>query len=682
MRFAAFSRRADAAPRSLLVAVLAVLVAAAGMICVASGPAQAAPRSPAAAVPRLVWSKPVKLEKAPFVNGVNLVFISCPSASFCAASDANGNVVTSSHPAGGSGGWSAATPVAPLQFRQLVISCPAARFCAARQDRTIYTSSSPGGRQPIWRPSFSYQLPIGPFQCPSVHLCLAVAAGKVITSTDPAARRPSWRMVSLSRTIRYPSCPSVSFCAGLAGGDVLTSSHPAGGRSAWKVTNVDGAAQLSNLACASAAFCLAFDGLGRIVYSTDPAGGASHWHFSAAAPSDANLTEITCLSASFCAARDRSEAGSIAVTTSPSHGLVPWQETVANGAAIEGVSCAKPSFCALATDHGFVASTSSPAAPSPHWSSSNVDGYTPITDVGCASAKLCLAADTAGKTYTSVSPTGGAGAWRAAHIDGTNLISSITCPTASFCAAAGSDGNLLTSTDPAGGAASDWQKISVPSGLSDVSCQTRSFCAGTDGTGLLTSTNPSGGGPAWKQGTGVPALTYLTCPSSHLCAGIAVGHLAHELITTADPAAAAPQLTTTFFSSYRIFKLDCPSAALCVAVGSDNAGRLFFFSSTHPTGGITAWRVSKAPAIGLLACPSARECVVLESNLVINRPGAMFTSTDPGAKVPAWHETVAPLDLVSISCPAAALCVGAYYVGNSSPSVSGGIKTAVPAHGS
>ncbi len=269
MRFAASSRRVDTGPRSLLVAVLAVLLAAVGMLSVASGPAQAAPGRPVAAVLRLVWSKPVRLEKAPFVKGVNVLSISCPSASFCAASDAAGNVLTSGHPAGGPAGWSAATPVAPLQFRQLVISCPSTRFCAARQDRTIYTSGSPGGRRPTWRKSFTYRQPIGPFQCPSVHLCLAVAAGKVITSTDPAARRPSWRVVSLSRPIRYPSCPSASFCAGLAGGDVLTSSHPAGGRSAWQVTDVDGAAQLSNLACSSAAFCLAFDGLGRIAYSTD-----------------------------------------------------------------------------------------------------------------------------------------------------------------------------------------------------------------------------------------------------------------------------------------------------------------------------------------------------------------------------------------------------------------------------
>jgi hypothetical protein len=486
-------------------------------------------------------------------------------------------------------------------------------------------------------------------------------------------------VVNPGRAIGYPSCPNAAFCAGLAGGDVLTSSHPSGGRRAWKITNIDGAARLFNLACASASFCLAMDSLGRVVYSTDPAGGAARWHFSAGVPGDANLTAVNCLSASLCLARDRSNNHVIASSTDPTNGSAGWRETVVNGKAIQGLSCVRPSFCAVATAYGFVASTASPASLPPHWTSANIDGFTAVTDVGCASPGLCLAADEAGRTLTSVNPTGGARAWRAAHIDGTNLISNINCPTAAFCAVVSSDGNLLTSTDPAGSVASDWHKISVPSGLSDLSCQTKSFCAGVDGAGLLTSADPAGSPSSWQQASVPVAMTHLTCPGSGLCVAVKVGTLDHDLVTTVDPAASAPVFKTTVFSSYTIDKVYCPAVSLCVAVGTDSAGRIFFFNSTHPDAGITAWHVSGAPAIGQLACPSKTECIVLKYNPLPNEPGAMFTTTDPAAARPIWHESTAPLNLASLSCPTAKLCVGAYAVDNFSPSVSGGIKTAVPA---
>ncbi|MGO8957639.1 MAG: hypothetical protein ACLQFR_09755 [Streptosporangiaceae bacterium] len=658
-----------------MVQLVAVALAATGVLSAASGPAHATLRSvPAAAsVPRLTWSMPVTLEKAPFANGGNLVSVSCASVNFCAASDVFGNVVTSGDPAGGSAAWSAATPVAPLQYRQLALSCPSARFCAARQYRTIYTSSSPGGTRPAWRKSYTYREPIGAIQCPRMNLCLAVSGGKVIISTDPAARRPSWHVVSPARPISYPSCPSASFCAALAGGDVLTSSHPAAGRGAWKITNVDGAARLFNLACSSASFCLAMDSLGRVAYSTDPAGGAGRWHFSAGVPSDADLFAVSCPSPTLCVARDRTNGLMVAATTHPTNGSLPWQETGVNGKSIEGLSCVKPSFCAVATNYGLVASSSSLAFPSPHWTSANVDGSTQVTDVACASAKLCLAADGAGRTFTSVDPTGGAGAWRSSYIDGANLISSINCPAVSFCAAIGSDGNLLTSTDPAGGVAADWQKISVPSGLSELSCQAKGFCAGVDGAGLLTSTDPAGGASSWQQATAPANLAHLSCPSAKLCAAVVSGH-DNELVTTTDPAAASPQFTTTTFSSYQIYSLRCPTTSLCVAVGEDQPDHLVFLSSTRPAAGITAWHVSRAPAIALLACPNAAECIVIKYIPYGAKPGAMFTTTDPAAVAPRWRESPAPINLVTVSCPTVSICVGGYQ-----PNVGGGVASAVPA---
>lgn len=369
----------------------------------------------------------------------------------------------------------------------------------------------------------------------------------------------------------------------------------------------------------------------------------------------------------------------IATTSHPANGSVPWQENLVNGAFVNGLSCAGPSSCAAATYHGLVAVTADPAASPPHWTSANVDGFTQVSDVACASSKLCLATDAAGRTFTAVNPVGGPSAWQPAHIDGVNLVSNLNCPATSFCAATSSDGKLLTSTDPAGGSAADWQLISVPSSLSDLSCQSTSFCGGVDGTGLLTSTNPGGGQSSWHQGTGGSSLTDLTCPGASLCAGIAVGSLSDALVTTTDPSASSPHFTTTNFSSYTIDKLYCPRVSLCVAAAQDNAGRLFFLSSTDPTGGVAAWRVSKAPAVGQLECPSATECILFRFRPSINAVGAMFTTTDPAAATPTWRQSPAPLNLLSVSCPTASFCAGAYLVDNGSPSISGGVKTAVPA---
>jgi hypothetical protein len=656
----------------VLVALVSLAVAAATGLWAGSGPAHATAGSPAAAaaVPQFTWSKPVKLERAPFVDSVALLAISCASPHFCAASDAFGNVLTSGNPAAGSAAWSAATPVVAANFHPLVLSCAAANFCALRHNRTIYTSTSPGGNRPAWRKSFTAARDVGTIDCPSAKLCVAVSAGRIISSADPGARRPTWHLVNLARAVSYPSCPSTSFCAGLSGGDVVTSAHPTGGRHAWKIINIDGAARLSNLSCPSARFCLALDSLGRVAFSADPGGGASHWYFSAA-PSASNLVEVTCASSTLCVARDSTKQGVVAITTHPTDGSVAWQDTVVNGAFVDGLSCAGPSFCAVSTFRGLVAATCNPAASPPHWTSASVDGFTQVNDVACASAKLCLAADVAGRTFTTVDPTGGPSAWHPAIIDGTNVISNINCPATTFCAAASSDGDLLTSTDPAGGRPADWQVISVPSGLSDLSCQTTSFCAGVDGTGLLTSTDPAGGPSAWHQGSGGTGLTHLTCPSPKLCAGT----LAGSIVTTTDPMASSPHFTSTKFGNNHVDKVYCPRPSLCVAAGEAE----LFFNSTNPTGGINAWRVSNAPAIGLLACPSATECILMKFNPIVNRPGAMFTTTDPAAKSPTWHESPAPLNLVSLSCPTESFCAGAYSVNNFSPSVSGGIKTTVPA---
>ncbi|MGA8746198.1 MAG: hypothetical protein WB507_10075 [Solirubrobacterales bacterium] len=124
-----------------------------------------------------------------------------------------------------------------------------------------------------------------------------------------------------------------------------------------------------------------------------------------------------------------------------------------------------------------------------------------------------------------------------------------------------------------------------------------------------------------------------------------------------------------------IFGISCPSASLCVAVGSNST----VATSTNPIGGASAWNavhpegyVEGGPgpgktlvlgkAIRGVSCPSVNLCVAVVSN-----PRHVLTSTEPTGGASAWHITELPpqaLQMEGISCPSAHLCVAVTSKGN------------------
>ena len=184
--------------------------------------------------------------------------------------------------------------------------------------------------------------PIDAIACPSTRLCVAVdRGGRVLWSTNPAGGSHSWlaARVDGGNELTGLSCPSTGLCVAVDGaGNVITSSDPTGGPTDWTVAKIDssptqnntdtaGPVLLRGVSCPSTGLCVAVDGAGNALESTNPTGGAAAWTITHA---DTNrrygcggsgltcqppLVGVSCPSTALCAAVDFS--GNILTTQSP-----------------------------------------------------------------------------------------------------------------------------------------------------------------------------------------------------------------------------------------------------------------------------------------------------------------------------------------------------------------------------
>jgi hypothetical protein len=280
------------------------------------------------------------------------------------------------------------------------------------------------------------------------------------------------------------SCPSVSLCVAVDGaGNVVTSTDPTGGQGAWTATSVDGDNVLYGVSCPSVSQCVAVDGTGNVVTSTDPTGGQSAW---------------------------------TATSVDRDNGLY-------------GVSCPSVSRCVAVGSGGNVVTSTDPTGGQSAWTVTNVDGYNPVSGVSCPSASLCVGVGgysglhgsyNSGYVLTSTDPTG-AHSWRVSTVDTIGL-SSVSCPSVSLCVAVDRGGSAVTSTDPTG--AHSWRVSTTETvGLSSVSCPSASLCVAVDDFGnVVTSTDPTGGQSAWTKTNvdGNNLVSGVSCPSVWLCVAV------------------------------------------------------------------------------------------------------------------------------------------------------------------
>ncbi len=297
----------------------------------------------------------------------------------------------------------------------------------------------------------------------------------------------------------------------------------------WSTAEIDSTA-LTGVSCASTSLCVAVDGSGRALVSTNPAvGGASTWH-TTGIPGAGALTGVSCASNSLCVAVDGS--GNAAISTNPVGGASTWHTTGIPGAgALTGVSCASNSLCVAVDGSGNAFVSTNPGeggGANANWTKVGIDTGRPLTSVSCVAGPLCVAVDKAGNVLASSEP---AGSWVTRQIDDSPLLA-VSCASApaGVCVAVDEAGAALASGNPGAGLpnASTATWSATPLGLvggtpTAASCAAAGLCVlGADNGSAYIGDNPTAAVPSWAS-TPIDSPTKLTgvsCVSEGLCAAV------------------------------------------------------------------------------------------------------------------------------------------------------------------
>lgn len=289
---------------------------------------------------------------------------------------------------------------------------------------------------------------------------LAVPAGAAPSLTWSGAAE-----VDRGQALSAISCPSLGLCVAVDGaGRALVSTQPGvAGAASWSVPfAIDGTTGLTSITCASTSLCVAMDGEGHAVLSTHPAVAESaSWSAPYPAGGPAGLTSVSCASPALCAAVDGE--GNVAVSTEPAAGASAWHRRLVDPSlGLVAVSCFAPASCvALDSAGNAFASPNAAAAASPGaapgsgatWSSTAFDVFGAPTAISCAATGLCVAVDSTGYAFASDNPTAAPPAWAASGIDiqPVTALRGVSCVAEGrgLCAAVDARGRVLTATIPA-----------------------------------------------------------------------------------------------------------------------------------------------------------------------------------------------------------------------------------------
>jgi PQQ-like domain len=628
-----------------------------------------------------------------------LVGLSCPSSDFCAAVDGPGDVFTSTNPAGGPSAWATANIEpgngSPVTIVNLVnaVACASASFCAAvDEDGNVMTSTNPV--RGLWTKTRIDPAALWGISCPSASFCVATDTnGNVLVSSNPTGGPGAWQKQNVAgdNVLTAISCPSSSLCVAISYTGVVVSTDPGGGAGTWQSTSI-ATGSLRSITCPSVSLCVASDGAGHVVTSSNPSGGTAVWKV-VSLPGVDSMGPISCPSPQLCMATGTSADSRQTVvisSRSPAGDSSAWTIVRALGAAVG--SCPSASLCVGLANADIVTSTAptAPPAASP-WRAAQVDAANALAAIACPSSSLCTAIDDAGRILTTTNPSAVGAAWTAATVPilkngqaydpraAFTFGYQIACATSRLCLASATSlagriqfWNLAASTDPAGGGATWSQTSSVGQAPEDISCPAVTLCVGAQQGGIMFSTHPTAGIGMWTStvfaAQGFEFVDSVSCPTPSLCVASDSGG---NVATSTDPTGGSQAWTLTHVDSAQpidapylghqaaITAVACPTTRLCVAV--DNGGNVL--SSTNPTAGARAWKLAHlrfATQLYDLACPSVSLCVATD------RQGDVVSSVDPTGGAGAWALTHIDEgnNLTSVSCPTAALCVAADSEGN------------------
>ncbi|HEX6753991.1 MAG TPA: hypothetical protein VF093_10455 [Solirubrobacterales bacterium] len=298
------------------------------------------------------------------------------------------------------------------------------------------------------------------------------------------------------------------------------------------------------------------------------------------------------------------------------------------------------------------------------WSTPQTVATGAITDVDCPTAAFCVAVDQDGDAISSTEPMGPSSSWQEVNVVDSTL-RGVSCVSPTFCVGVGADGKVVISTDPAAG---EWT-TTVLSGIGEIDAVdcTAGLCAAIDANGeIITSTDPTGGPSAWTvaniKGSSSLSLSAIDCASAELC--LAVGSQFNSLgggfsvkqnvaVSATDPSGGVGSWTKAFLSFNSDMRaISCPSTSFCLIV--DQWGEAW--STSNPTGGETAWSkslIDDEEHLSDLSCPVSTFCAAIDET---NRA---LTSAAPSGNREAWGVSSIPAGLLRISCPSTELCVAA-----------------------
>jgi hypothetical protein len=300
-----------------------------------------------------------------------------------------------------------------------------------------------------------------------------------------------------------------------------------------------------------------------------------------------------------------------------------------------------------------------------------------VATVVCAVALSAAAA--------SIEASSAAADWQLqAHIKGESFrpnlpLLGISCPSTKLCVAVGELDEIFSSTDPTGGP-STWREAR-PTGeaetdchehwsppcrdpknrtIRSVSCPSAGLCVAVTGEGYVySSTNPTGSGDDWRvadiDDNGRDThLWSVSCPTASLCVAVSgERYTSGKVLTSTNPTGGAPAWKVTQLDeSLDLRGVSCGTSNLCVAVAQQ--GRLLV--STNPTGGASAWTELGTPGgpgdLQGVSCAAAVLCVAG------NAGGNLLSSTNPTA-VSSWGEADGgvSVQVTGVSCLPTGQCV-------------------------
>jgi hypothetical protein len=326
---------------------------------------------------------------------------------------------------------------------------------------------------------------------------------------------------------------------------------------------------IGGISCPSVHLCVADaagvgGGASGIYYTTDPAGGASTWHFKSFSEPFAGADggdDVSCDVAGAhtdCAmvgwqpvggVWQDSYGGSIFQSGTPT--AANWGaaliDTEQNG-DLSAVSCWATVQCASLDDAGNVLTTagaSVTSGPTPLWPQDS--GFSGIWAINCAPGvnpnPFCAAVDqsSAHTIAWSTDPAGGTWQVHAVPVPRGDLLWHVACASAGACVVA-------ENNDLGGG----YARIAVSHG----DTAAKSWASTFKGFDLFPKDSSAG-------------VSAVTCESAKLCFAAGTSATGSFVSVSADPAAAASWHTYPITGGWLPFSMSCPTSKLCVVMSGD-----------------------------------------------------------------------------------------------------------------